>query len=182
MTTDERSGSSAHPSGQHAPAPPPPPPGQSTPPSFVYVERSRTNGLAVAAMVLGILWIWWIGSVLAVIFGHVSLSHIKRSNGAERGRGMAIAGLVLGYIGVATLILVIALFVFAGSNTDDAGAAACEADAASVATAEEAYFAMNGRYVPEQDLVPDFLRHESDLHDVSVSGTDYVITAVGSCA
>ena len=134
MTTDERSGSSEHPSGQQAPAPPPPPPGQPAPPNFVYVERSRTNGLAVAAMVLGILWIWWIGSVLAVIFGHVSLNHIKRSNGAERGRGMAIAGLVLGYIGVATLILVIALFVFAGSNTDNAGAAACEADAASVAT------------------------------------------------
>jgi len=68
-------------------------------------SSTSTSGLAIASMVLGILWIWWIGSVLAVIFGHVALNQIKQSDGARGGRGMAIAGLVLGYIGVATLIL-----------------------------------------------------------------------------
>ena len=55
-----------------------------------------TNGLAVASMVLGILWLWWVGSVWPSIFGHVSLSQIKRTD--EDGRPMAIAGLIVGYI------------------------------------------------------------------------------------
>jgi hypothetical protein len=55
-------------------------------------------------MVLGILWIWWIGSILAIIFGFVALNQIKTSNGAQTGRGMAIAGLVLGFIGVGTIL------------------------------------------------------------------------------
>jgi hypothetical protein len=94
----------------------PPPPGAraalAPPPtsaSVVYVHHERTNGLAIASMVLGIIWIYWIGSILAVIFGHVALSQIKKSEGMQRGRGMAIAGLVLGYVGVATLVLVLVL-------------------------------------------------------------------------
>jgi hypothetical protein len=56
-------------------------------------------------MVLGILWIWWIGSILAIIFGHVALSRI--ASRGERGRGMAIAGLVLGYFGLAIIVVAI---------------------------------------------------------------------------
>jgi hypothetical protein len=56
-------------------------------------------------MVVGILWIWWIGSILAVVFGHIALRQIRSTR--QQGRGMAIAGLVLGYLGVATLIAVI---------------------------------------------------------------------------
>ena len=76
--------------------PPPPPPGA----PYVPPREAGTSGLAVASMVLGILWLWWIGSVLAVIFGHVALGQISHSNGRLGGRGMAIAGLVLGYIGL----------------------------------------------------------------------------------
>jgi hypothetical protein len=56
-------------------------------------------------MILGILWMWWIGSVVAVILGHVALHQIRTSG--QGGRGMAIAGLALGYIGVAAGMLVI---------------------------------------------------------------------------
>ena len=55
-------------------------------------------------MVLGILWLFWIGSILAVIFGHVALSQIQK-NPSIQGRGMAIAGLVLGWVGVAVLLI-----------------------------------------------------------------------------
>ncbi len=71
-----------------------------------YVPVGRTSGLAVASMVLGILWIYWIGSILAIIFGHIAISQAKKDE-SVRGKGMAIAGLVLGYVGLATLILVI---------------------------------------------------------------------------
>lgn len=70
-----------------------------------------TSGLAVASLVLGIVWAFWIGSILAVIFGHIALGQIKRSQGSMTGRGMAIAGVVLGWVGVGLLVLTIALGV-----------------------------------------------------------------------
>lgn len=69
-------------------------------------QTTGTNGLAVAALVLGILWIYWVGSILAVIFGHVALKQIPERN--QSGRGLAVAGLTLGWIGVGTLLLVFA--------------------------------------------------------------------------
>jgi hypothetical protein len=62
-----------------------------------------TNGLAVASLVLGIVWIYWLGSVLAVVFGHVALSQVRRTG--QGGRGLAIAGLVLGYIWLTLLVI-----------------------------------------------------------------------------
>jgi hypothetical protein len=69
-------------------------------------------------MVLGILWLWWIGSVLALIFGYISLRQIDRRS--EQGRGMAIAGIVLGWVGVATLALVVVLIII-GAATSGGG-------------------------------------------------------------
>ena len=77
----------------------------------------RVEGLAVASLVLGILWIYWIGSILAVIFGHVALSRIKRSNGWKTGRGMAIAGLVLGYVWLAAFTIFAIIGLIQGFTT-----------------------------------------------------------------
>jgi hypothetical protein len=66
-------------------------------------ERPVTNGLAVASLVAAIVWLGWIGSVAAVIFGHAARSQIKNSGGSERGWGLAWAGLVLGYVQIAAL-------------------------------------------------------------------------------
>ena len=59
-----------------------------------------TNGLAIAALVLGIVWVYWIGSILALIFGLMARKQI-RETGAS-GEGMAIAGIVLGIVGIVT--------------------------------------------------------------------------------
>jgi len=58
-------------------------------------------------MVLGIVWVYWIGSILALVFGYIATSQIKRSGGTQTGRGMAIAGIVLGWIGVALIVVVV---------------------------------------------------------------------------
>jgi hypothetical protein len=71
-----------------------------------------TNGLAVASLIAGFFWLGWFGSFLAVIFGHVALNQIKGSGGREGGSGLAVAGLVLGYMGLATLLLVILVAIF----------------------------------------------------------------------
>ncbi|MBO0824168.1 MAG: DUF4190 domain-containing protein [Actinobacteria bacterium] len=88
-----------------------PPPGYG-PPGYPVVYQRPTDGLAIASMVLGIVWIYGLGSILAVIFGHVSLRKI--ANEGKGGRGMAIAGLVLGYIGIVGAVAFILLaFVYA---------------------------------------------------------------------
>ncbi len=77
------------------------------PPVYVQIpQRGPTSGLGIASMVLGILWLYWIGSILAVIFGHVALSQIRKDPSIQ-GRGMAIAGVVLGWIGVGALLIVL---------------------------------------------------------------------------
>ena len=85
------------------PGGPPPQPYQPGPPQGA--RPGGTNGLAVASLILGILWICWLGSILAVIFGHVALAQIKKSGNLQQGRGLAIAGLVLGYIALALLVM-----------------------------------------------------------------------------
>jgi hypothetical protein len=91
---------------------PPPPPAPLAPPPYApyrpAVAYRTTNGLAVASLVAGFLWLGWFGSILAVIFGHIAIGQINRSGGRESGTGLAVAGLVLGYLGVATLLIVLA--------------------------------------------------------------------------
>jgi hypothetical protein len=77
---------------------------------------TRTSGLAIASLVLGIIWLYWIGSILAVIFGHVAISQMKKDPQIG-GRGLAIAGLVLGYVGVATLALILVAGAAISTNT-----------------------------------------------------------------
>lgn len=61
-----------------------------------------------------------VGSVPAIITGHVSLAQIKRSN--ENGRVMAIIGTVLGYLGLAGAILfAIGAITFSARMGLDAG-------------------------------------------------------------
>ena len=97
-------------------APPPPSFAASTPPNQlqsqqpIYIQ-SKTNGLAIASMVLGILWLWWLGSILALVFGYIAKGQIDRSQGRETGRGMAVAGIVLGWIGVAVIAFVVIALV-----------------------------------------------------------------------
>ncbi|MCD2108895.1 DUF4190 domain-containing protein [Rhodococcus erythropolis] len=63
-----------------------------------------TNALAIVALVLGIF-----GGVLAIPVGHVSLNQIRRSG--ESGRGLAVAGLVLGYLSLVVIVGVVLVAV-----------------------------------------------------------------------
>ena len=56
--------------------------------------------LAVASLVLGHFWLCAIGSILATTFGAIAVSQISRSNGSILGKGLALAGLILGIIGI----------------------------------------------------------------------------------
>jgi hypothetical protein len=87
------------------------------PPPYGYgYPPPRTNGMAIASMVLGILWIYWIGSILALVFGYVAKRQIRERG--ESGGGMATAGIVLGWVGVGFLVvfLVFGIAVGVGSS------------------------------------------------------------------
>lgn len=53
-------------------------------------------------MVCGIAWVSGIGSVLAIIFGHIALRQLKTDEKA--GKNFAIAGVVLGWVGLALAV------------------------------------------------------------------------------
>ena len=70
----------------------------------LYLQPPTTNGYAIASLVLGILWIWWLGSILALAFGYSARRQIKASEGRQTGEGLAVAGIVLGWVGIGTLV------------------------------------------------------------------------------
>jgi hypothetical protein len=72
------------------PATPPPAP----------ASTAKTNTLAIVSLIASILWF---PALIGVITGHIAISQIKRTG--EGGRGMAVAGLIIGYIGIASALL-----------------------------------------------------------------------------
>ena len=68
-------------------------------------EGQKTDGLAIASFILGLLPFTIFGPLLAIIFGAVSLGRINRYPERYRGKGFAVAGIILGLL-VAVLLLV----------------------------------------------------------------------------
>ena len=82
-------------------------------PAPQVILQSKTNGFAIASLVLGIVWVYGITSILALVFGYKARREIDASGGVQTGRGMATAGVVLGWIGVGGLILFIIFMLVA---------------------------------------------------------------------
>jgi len=102
MTTRDEGNQDDRTSGWPTPGQPPPPTQAYYPgPPYPYPYRP-TNGFAIASLVLGIIWIYWIGSILALIFGYVARSQIRERG--DGGAGLATAGIVLGWIGIGVLL------------------------------------------------------------------------------
>jgi len=72
----------------------------------------ETSGKAIFSLVCGVLFFVLLFSIPAVIFGHLALYDIRRSRGRLKGRGLAITGIILGYIGVALFIGFIGLGIY----------------------------------------------------------------------
>lgn len=90
---------------------------------------TETSGKAIASLICGILFFFLPAAVAAIILGHLSLAEIRRSAGRLAGEGTAIAGLVLGYIGVAFIPFILIIAAIAIPNLLRARMAANEASA-----------------------------------------------------
>ncbi len=106
------------------------------------VPQQETSPLAIASLICACLFFCGITTILAIIFGHISLSQIKRSGGRLKGQGLAIAGLVIGYCSFLPILIMAAIAI---PNLLRARIAANEASAASsiraIATSEIRYAA-----------------------------------------
>lgn len=74
----------------------------------------QTNALAVVSLVCGILgWtlLPFLGSLIAIVCGHMARSEIRRSQGMQEGDGMAVAGLVMGYLAIGLSLLALAAII-----------------------------------------------------------------------
>tara|TARA_B100000029_G_scaffold516415_1_gene629648 strand:- start:4582 stop:4851 length:270 start_codon:yes stop_codon:yes gene_type:complete len=83
------------------------------------MEEQKSQGMAVGSMVCGIVglvlsFVIWgiILGIIAVILGHIHNSNIKKQPDLYTGGGMAVAGLVTGYISIGLVLLFI---LFAGA-------------------------------------------------------------------
>lgn len=98
---------------------PPPPPGyqqpyppaysqQYAPPGASYAPAGPTSGMAIASLICSLLGI----GIVGVILGHLALNEINKSNGYMQGRGLAIAGLIIGYLQIAAVVIFFLIFIF----------------------------------------------------------------------
>ena len=83
------------------------------------VEPRQTSSLAIVSLVSGILgWtlLPLIGSIVAIITGHMARGEIRRAPERMEGDGLALAGLILGYtmLVLGTIGIVLALVFFGG--------------------------------------------------------------------
>lgn len=79
--------------------------------------QPRLNGLAVASLVCGVGTFLTIGvaAIPAIVLGHAARRTIRRTG--ERGDGLALTGLILGWAGVALFVLIATLLVVVASHT-----------------------------------------------------------------
>lgn len=74
-------------------------------------SQRTTSALAVVSLVSGIVsWLLLplLGALVAIITGHLARSEIRASQGGLDGDGLAIAGLILGYLQIVLGILAVA--------------------------------------------------------------------------
>lgn len=112
--------------GQAPPATPYPPAAYYAQPypaaGYAGAYREPRNGLGTAALVLGIIgvvfcWIpftGWALNILAIIFGAVGRNRVKA--GAANNKSSAVAGLVLGVIGLGVWVIFIVVLMSAASS------------------------------------------------------------------
>ncbi len=81
-------------------------------PAVAFGLPPETSGKAIFSLVCGFIILFFPFSISAVVFGYLALADIRRSPGRLTGRWLAIAGIVLGYLGVAFTVGIIGLGIY----------------------------------------------------------------------
>jgi peptidyl-prolyl cis-trans isomerase B (cyclophilin B) len=111
--------------------------------------QNQTNGMAIAALVCGLLaFVTGITALLAIIFGFIALSQIKKSG--QQGRGMAIAGIVIGFailiLSIVGIIIAIVAFGWLVSSAGGVSGIALQGNLLAASSAQDTYFKVHDTY------------------------------------
>jgi hypothetical protein len=112
-------------------------------PAYGQQAGSGKDGLRMASLICGILWLGGAASVAAVVLGHLSRSRARREG--RQASGVALAGLILGYLGSFVGLAAIAIPVFLDQR-ESAAAAVVKSDLRAVATLEAEYWVDHKTY------------------------------------
>jgi len=119
-------------------------------------QPQKTDGGAIASLILGIVSIFLCLNIFtgipAIITGHISYSKIKKSMGRLKGEGMALTGLILGYISLPLVLVFAAILI---PNLLRAKMAANESAAASTVRTLNTYQVTYSTTYPEQGYARD---------------------------
>jgi type II secretory pathway pseudopilin PulG len=117
-----------------------------------FTGTPKRCGLAVVSLVCGICTIvlfplFFVFMIPAIVCGHVAQSRIKQAKGALVGGGMALAGLIMGYLGIAVvpvggLMAAMAIPAFQKVRTTSI-TKVMDNDARQLASAAQQYFLEN---------------------------------------
>lgn len=90
----------------------------SYPQGAAIVTGSKTSNLAIASIICSTAGtaVAGVGFIAGIILGHLALNEIKRSNGSIEGRGMALAGMIIGYVIAAGCAIVLAALIIWFAN------------------------------------------------------------------
>lgn len=150
-----------------------------------FGARPETSSLAITSLVLGILAFFSLGltGIPAAICGHIARARIKRSGGALSGQGLALGGLIAGYVGfffnAVFILLGIGMVIFS-SVQDKAAATKCLSEAKQIGLACKLYAGdHDGNYPPTlEQLTPTYLADDHLLaglkkKDEAAQGYEY---------
>ena len=99
------------------------------PPVAPFVGVPQTSGKAIGSLVCGLLFFMCPAAIVAIVLGHISLSEIRKSAGRLKGEGLAIGGMVLGYLGIVAIPFILIIAAIAIPNLLRARMAANESSA-----------------------------------------------------
>jgi prepilin-type processing-associated H-X9-DG protein len=131
--------------------------------------QPKTSGFAIASLVCGIVGPCTVGlcSIIGVILGIVGLVKIGKDPAAKRGRGLAIAGIVVSGVGIVILpvlgILAAILMPAIFGAMDLANATSSVHNVKQLCVTAEQYAASNRQKLPSADTWPEVFQKQMGL-------------------
>ncbi|MEA2451544.1 MAG: hypothetical protein QOG04_254 [Actinomycetota bacterium] len=77
----------------------------------VQTTERTTNGKAIGSVIMGVIGVTgfpFVASIVAIVLGHMARDEMKTDG--KQGHGLALTGIILGWIGV--IVLLVLIFVF----------------------------------------------------------------------
>lgn len=163
---------------------------ETIPPLPGSAPQPKNSALAIWSLVLGILSLTCFSifsAIPGVICGHTALSKIKQSGGALTGQGLAIAGLVTGYLGILwaviflPMMLAIAIPNFVKAR-DTAMENACINNLRMIDGAKQQWALENGKKADDVPTAEDLKPYlgKNGIFPTCPAGGTYTIGAVSN--